>query len=62
VICNSPVPGAWEVFLCERCHYSWRSTEHPNVLEKFRLDENKISAMAVNPPIAVSVRQCKQTD
>jgi UbiD family decarboxylase len=23
----SPVPGAWEVYQCGRCHYGWRTTE-----------------------------------
>jgi vanillate/4-hydroxybenzoate decarboxylase subunit D len=28
--------GAWEIFYCERCNYSWRSTEEEEitVLEK----------------------------
>ncbi len=24
---TSPVPGAWDVFQCDRCLYTWRTTE-----------------------------------
>lgn len=48
---DSPVGNAWEVYVCEKCCYSWRSTETPNVMDKFKLDDNKIKNMGVIPPI-----------
>ena len=27
VLTRSPVPGAWEMYSCRVCLYSWRSTE-----------------------------------
>ena len=27
IVARSPVAGAWEMFLCSTCFYSWRSTE-----------------------------------
>lgn len=26
-LATSPVPGAWEVLRCQRCLYTWRTTE-----------------------------------
>lgn len=26
-VADSPVPGVWEVFGCNKCNYLWRSTE-----------------------------------
>ena len=26
-LATSPVPGVWEVLQCERCLYTWRTTE-----------------------------------
>jgi hypothetical protein len=26
-VATSPVPGVWDVLLCQRCLYSWRTTE-----------------------------------
>lgn len=48
---DSPVGNVWEVYVCEKCCYSWRSTENPVVMDKFRLDDNKIANMGVIPPI-----------
>ena len=48
---DAPVDNAWEVYICEKCCYSWRSTENPVVLDKFKLDDEKIARMGVIPPI-----------
>ncbi len=48
---DAPVGNAWEVYVCEKCWYSWRSTETPVVIEKFKLDDEKIAHMGVIPPI-----------
>ena len=29
---------AWEVYYCERCNFSWRSTEEPEVIDPEKRD------------------------
>jgi transposase-like protein len=48
---KSPVGDVWEVFVCENCWYSWRSTETPVVIEKFKLTDEIIATLGVIPPI-----------
>lgn len=51
VMTKSPVGNAWEVYICDKCCYSWRSTETVAILPKFKLDDEKIAAMQMIPPI-----------
>ncbi|MBQ9980378.1 MAG: vanillic acid non-oxidative decarboxylation protein [Oscillospiraceae bacterium] len=51
IMVTAPVDNAWEVYLCEKCHYSWRSTEDIHISEKFKLTDEKIDAMGVIPPV-----------
>ncbi len=48
---DSPVGNVWEVYVCENCWYSWRSTEDININPKFLLDDEKIATMGVIPPV-----------
>ena len=48
---DSPVGKVWEVYVCEKCWFSWRSTEDIKILPKFKLNDEKIAAMQVIPPI-----------
>ena len=48
---DSPVGNVWEVYICEKCWYSWRSTEKVEVLPKFKLNDESIEKMGVIPPI-----------
>lgn len=48
--------GAWEVFYCERCNYSWRSSEEPEITKAdrrdpaFQLDSADLESLqALNP-------------
>lgn len=49
--------GAWEVYYCERCNYSWRSSEEEEitVIEKrdpeFQLDKTDIDNLLNPVPI-----------
>jgi vanillate/4-hydroxybenzoate decarboxylase subunit D len=48
---DAPVGKAWEVYVCEKCFFSWRSTETIEVLPKFKLNDEKIATMQMIPPI-----------
>lgn len=48
---TSPVGNEWAVYVCEKCWYSWRSTEDVCILPKFKLDDEKIAHMEMIPPI-----------
>lgn len=48
---KSPVGNAWEVYVCKKCFYSWRSTENKTILPQFKLTDEKIATMGVIPPI-----------
>jgi transposase-like protein len=48
---DSPVGNVWEVYVCEKCWYSWRSTETPVVIDKFKLNDEKIAHMGIIPPV-----------
>ena len=34
---KSPVGDVWEVYVCDTCYYSWRSTEEIHVHDVFNL-------------------------
>lgn len=48
---DSPVGKVWEVYVCDKCNFSWRSTETIKISPKFMLDDEKIANMQVIPPI-----------
>ncbi len=48
---DSPVGKVWEVYVCEKCWFSWRSTETIEILPKFKLNDEKIATMQMIPPI-----------
>ncbi len=48
---DSPVGNVWEVYVCDKCNFSWRSTETIEVLPKFKLNDEKIANMQMIPPI-----------
>ncbi len=50
-IATSPVEGVWEMYQCDTCYYSWRSTENPRVSDVFKLDDEKIANLQVIPPL-----------
>lgn len=55
--------GAWEIYLCNCCNYSWRSTEDEDItnIEKrdpyFQLDKVDLEKVEVGNPIAPLARQ-----
>jgi vanillate/4-hydroxybenzoate decarboxylase subunit D len=51
VMVKSPVGDVWEVYVCETCWYSWRSTESPVVSPIFKLVPEKIKDLQMIPPI-----------
>lgn len=54
---SSPVGNEWEVYLCENCYFSWRSTEDEELRDpskynkKFKLTKEQIDNMMMIPPI-----------
>jgi hypothetical protein len=48
---KSPVGDVWEVYVCETCWYSWRSTETPVIIDKFKLDPAKLGELGVIPAV-----------
>lgn len=56
---TSPVPGVWDVLQCQRCLYTWRTSEparrtrHDHYPEEFRMSpediENAVEVPAVPP-------------
>ena len=56
-IFDSPERGAWEIYRCPRCFFTWRSTEEDRVTRpelyfpEFKLSAEKIAAMVDKPPI-----------
>lgn len=51
--------GAWEVYCCDRCNFSWRSTEEPHVINPelrdpwFQLEEDPddLPSPLIIPPL-----------
>ena len=54
----APVGNAWELYICQTCCYSWRSTETPDKTDparynpSFKLKPEQIPALLVIPPVA----------
>ena len=51
VMVKSPVGDVWEMYVCDTCLYSWRSTENPVVSEIFKLNADRIARLQVNLPL-----------
>ncbi|WP_329247488.1 hypothetical protein OG417_53600 [Actinoallomurus sp. NBC_01490] len=56
-VASSPVPGVWEVLRCERCLYTWRTTEpdrrtsRDHYPEEFRLTQEDFDEAPEVPPV-----------
>jgi C4-type Zn-finger protein len=54
---DSPVGKVWEVYICNKCGFSWRSTEDASITDpkrydkRFKLNDEKIKNMLLIPPI-----------
>lgn len=57
VMVKSPVGDAWEVYLCDTCKFSWRSTEPENITDpeqydkRFKLNPEEFDKLDQIPPI-----------
>jgi len=57
ILTKAPVDDAWEVYICETCCFSWRSTESSEIRDpekydkRFKIDPDKISKLDQIPPI-----------
>ncbi|SHM80217.1 hypothetical protein SAMN05660826_01995 [Caldanaerovirga acetigignens] len=56
-VVDSPVGEEWSVFICEKCFYTWRSTEDEEITDpekfdpRFKLTEESFEKMLCIPPI-----------
>ena len=48
---DAPVDNAWEVYVCDTCYYSWRSTETPHIHAKFKLNPAEFDKLGTSPPV-----------
>lgn len=57
VMATSPVGDVWEVYFCETCSFSWRSTEPDDITDpakydpRFKIDPATIASLDEMPPI-----------
>lgn len=51
ILTKSPVGNVWEMYICNECFYSWRSTENVVVHDKFKIKPGDIERMQVIPPV-----------
>ncbi|WP_275298391.1 non-oxidative hydroxyarylic acid decarboxylases subunit D [Clostridium sp. YIM B02555] len=57
VMVKSPVGHAWEVYLCDTCKFSWRSTEGENITDpeqydkRFKLNSEEFNKLDQIPPV-----------
>ena len=51
VMTKSPVGDVWEVYVCDTCSYSWRSTEEIHVHDVFKLKPEDIPGLQQIPPV-----------
>lgn len=63
VMVKSPVGDEWEVYLCDTCQFSWRSTEGDNITDpekydkRFKLEANKFDKLDQIPPIPTLLKR-----
>ncbi len=57
LLVKAPVDGAWEVYICIVCNFTWRSTESEDITDparyddRFKIDPARIPDMLVIPPV-----------
>lgn len=57
IMVKAPVDDAWEVYLCDTCIFTWRSTEGPNITDpdqydkRFKLNPEEFDKIDQIPPI-----------
>lgn len=67
VLASSPVEGAWTVWGCDACTYSWRSTEPARnsmrraYAERFRMTGAQIAGASEVPPVPEGAPRPHQT-
>ncbi len=59
----SPINGAWEVYICTTCNYSWRSIESDIITKsecydkRFKIDAETIPSLETIPPVTLCSKQ-----
>jgi transposase-like protein len=63
MMATSPVGHAWEVYLCDTCQFSWRSTEGEHITDpekydqRFKLNPKEFDKLTQMPPIPPLVKK-----
>lgn len=57
LMATAPKDNAWEVYICNTCNFSWRSTESEEITDpakydkRFKIDPARIPFLDIIPPI-----------
>lgn len=57
LLTKAPKDNAWEVYICEECSFSWRTTESEEVTnpdkydKRFKIDRASIDSLPIMPPL-----------
>jgi len=57
LLVKAPVDDAWEVYKCDTCNFTWRSTESEDIKDparydkRFKINPATIPSMIIIPPI-----------
>lgn len=63
LLTKAPVDDAWEVYICETCCFSWRSTESEDITDpdkydkRFKIDPDKIKFLSEIPTIPELIKK-----
>ena len=62
LLVKAPVDNAWEIYKCNTCDFSWRSTESDDIINpeqydrRFKIKPEKIQELDTIPPIPKLVK------
>lgn len=63
LLTKAPIDDAWEIYICETCDFTWRSTEGEDVTnpekydKKFKIDPTSIDDRPELPPIPELIKK-----
>lgn len=63
LLTKAPVDDAWEVYICDTCCFSWRSTEDEDITnyekydKRFKINPEEIKSLDQIPPIPELIKK-----